>query len=88
MDPAGPFFESFDARVKLDPSDAKFVDVIHSNGDDVITGSFGTRLPCGHVDFYPVKITFKSQSIFKIRSEVEMLIYLRMEVNNNLDVHL
>lgn len=30
LDPAGPYFENTDTRVRLDPSDAKFVDVIHS----------------------------------------------------------
>lgn len=31
MDPAGPLFENYSEDVKLDPSDAKFVDVIHSD---------------------------------------------------------
>ncbi len=39
--------------MRIDPSDAKFVDVIHSNGDDIFSGGFGMRLSCGHVDFYP-----------------------------------
>ena len=49
LDPAGPFFESFDVKVRLDKTDAKFVDVIHSNGDDILSVAFGVRLPCGHV---------------------------------------
>ena len=36
LDPAGPFFESYDTRVRIDRTDAKFVDVIHSNGDDIL----------------------------------------------------
>lgn len=31
LDPAGPFFEGTPPIVRLDPSDARFVDVIHSN---------------------------------------------------------
>jgi hypothetical protein len=32
MDPAGPFFENENKLVRLDPSDANFVDVLHTNG--------------------------------------------------------
>lgn len=53
MDPAGPFFENFDLSVRLDPSDAKFVDVIHSNAKPMIQGGAGMYAACGHVDFYP-----------------------------------
>lgn len=31
LDPAGPYFEGTPPEVRLDPSDADFVDVIHSN---------------------------------------------------------
>lgn len=31
LDPAGPYFEGTPPEVRLDPSDASFVDVIHSN---------------------------------------------------------
>ncbi|XP_042314423.1 LOW QUALITY PROTEIN: pancreatic lipase-related protein 2-like [Sceloporus undulatus] len=54
LDPAGPLFHHTPPQVRLDPSDAKFVDVIHTNigrlffelGDGIIE-------PCGHLDFYP-----------------------------------
>ncbi|XP_013414568.1 pancreatic triacylglycerol lipase-like [Lingula anatina] len=53
LDPAGPFFESYPPIVRLDKSDAKFVDVIHSNGASITSGGAGLRLPVGDVDFYP-----------------------------------
>ncbi|XP_063839461.1 uncharacterized protein LOC135088555 [Ostrinia nubilalis] len=53
LDPAGPLFEFQDPRARLDKSDAKFVDVIHSNGETLIFGGLGAAQPLGHVDFYP-----------------------------------
>ncbi|KAI5754107.1 hypothetical protein M8J77_005799 [Diaphorina citri] len=53
LDPAGPLFESQDPRSRLDSSDAQFVDVIHSNGENLILGGLGSWQPLGHVDFYP-----------------------------------
>ena len=53
LDPAGPLFEGYDPRVRLDKSDAEYVDVIHSNGESLIVGGFGVWEPIGHVDFYP-----------------------------------
>ncbi|KAK0167249.1 hypothetical protein PV327_004674 [Microctonus hyperodae] len=48
LDPAGPGFELNPPHKRLDKSDAKFVDVIHSD-----TTWLGIDLPIGHVDFYP-----------------------------------
>nr|CAD7435118.1 unnamed protein product [Timema monikensis] len=53
LDPAGPLFESQDPRARLDSTDAMFVDVIHSNGENLILGGLGSWQPMGHVDFYP-----------------------------------
>ena len=69
LDPAGPLFEGYSPKVRLDKTDADYVDVIHSNGDSLIIGGLGawepigkllhqylllsTRLSSGHVDFYP-----------------------------------
>lgn len=53
LDPAGPLFESQDRRARLDSMDAQFVDVIHSNGENLILGGLGAWQPMGHVDFYP-----------------------------------
>ncbi|KAJ8968067.1 hypothetical protein NQ314_002506 [Rhamnusium bicolor] len=47
LDPALPFFATFKNDWKLDPSDAKFVDVIHTSA-----GTFGKLEATGHVDFY------------------------------------
>ena len=53
LDPAGPQFYKSSADHRLDPTDAVFVDVIHTDGAaDVISG-FGTWARLGHVDFYP-----------------------------------
>ncbi|XP_055541424.1 pancreatic lipase-related protein 2-like [Wyeomyia smithii] len=47
LDPAMPLFITADADDKLDPSDADFVDVIHTNA--LVQGKIER---CGHVDFY------------------------------------
>ncbi|KAK3600476.1 hypothetical protein CHS0354_023577 [Potamilus streckersoni] len=48
LDPAGPLFTQTDPKVRLDPSDASFVDVIHTNAN-----VSGIGHSVGHVDFYP-----------------------------------
>ncbi|XP_042207073.1 pancreatic triacylglycerol lipase-like [Homarus americanus] len=57
LDPAEPFFQYMPPSVRLDPSDAMFVDVIHTDIDSILnlgTGSgYGLRQPVGHLDFYP-----------------------------------
>lgn len=53
LDPAGPLFESQDPRARLDATDANFVDVIHSNGEQLILGGLGFWQPMGDVDYYP-----------------------------------
>nr|XP_042906570.1 pancreatic lipase-related protein 2-like [Parasteatoda tepidariorum] len=53
LDPAGPYFQVDDKSVRLDPSDAFFVDVIHTSAADSIMEGLGMEKPVGHVDFYP-----------------------------------
>ncbi|CAG2108845.1 unnamed protein product [Medioppia subpectinata] len=53
LDPAEPYFQNTDPSVRLDKSDAMFVDVIHTDASSIITGGFGMSQGCGHVDFYP-----------------------------------
>ncbi|XP_050314432.1 pancreatic lipase-related protein 3-like [Anthonomus grandis grandis] len=48
LDPAGPLFSRRRTDNRLDPTDAKFVQVIHTN--DLVLG-FGIRM--GHADYYP-----------------------------------
>nr|CAD7419130.1 unnamed protein product [Timema poppensis] len=38
---------------RLDPSDAKLVDVIHTDGKSIFLLGYGMSQPCGHIDFYP-----------------------------------
>ncbi|XP_012303514.2 pancreatic lipase-related protein 3 [Aotus nancymaae] len=54
LDPAGPFFHNTPKEVRLDPSDANFVDVIHTNAARIFFElGVGTIDACGHLDFYP-----------------------------------
>lgn len=39
--------------MRLDFTDAKMVDVIHTNADSLLMGGLGAFEPMGHVDFYP-----------------------------------
>lgn len=53
LDPAQPGFEGFDKLVRLDKSDANFVDVVHTDAKPFLpTLGFGMIAPHGHVDFY------------------------------------
>lgn len=49
------FFEDAETIVRLDKSDAKYVDVIHSDIEtsNSANDGFGMRQKLGHVDFYP-----------------------------------
>ncbi|XP_033917245.1 pancreatic lipase-related protein 2-like [Melopsittacus undulatus] len=54
LDPAGPLFQYTPATVRLDPSDAAFVDVIHTHAGHLFFDfAPGILQPCGHLDFYP-----------------------------------
>jgi hypothetical protein len=48
LDPSGPLFHSVGRADRLDPSDAQFVDVIHTAGKWV-----GNDDISGHADFFP-----------------------------------
>ncbi|GBN04746.1 Inactive pancreatic lipase-related protein 1 [Araneus ventricosus] len=53
LDPAGPYFRGTDPVVRLDPTDAGFVDIIHTNAADSIFSGLGMTDAIGHMDFYP-----------------------------------
>ncbi|XP_055881174.1 pancreatic lipase-related protein 2-like [Biomphalaria glabrata] len=53
LDPAGLYFENTDPKVRLDPSDAIFVDVIHTDCRPLPYLGLGTFQALGHYDFYP-----------------------------------
>ncbi|XP_047735587.1 putative endothelial lipase [Hyalella azteca] len=53
LDPAGPMFISRGPSGRLDPSDAVFVDVIHTDAGSLLGGHFGYLGSLGHVDFFP-----------------------------------
>ncbi|NXU52645.1 LIPR3 protein, partial [Turnix velox] len=53
LDPAGPYFEGTPPEVRLDPTDANFVDVIHSNAAHFPAIGLGLYNTSGHLDFYP-----------------------------------
>ena len=54
FDPAGPYFydQDYQPETHLDPSDADFVDVIHTNGGSLVTAHLSSLKQIGHVDFY------------------------------------
>lgn len=53
LDPAGPYFQGTDVKVRLDPADADFVDVMHTDDTSIVTLGFGAVQAMGHIDFYP-----------------------------------
>ncbi|XP_052686466.1 pancreatic triacylglycerol lipase-like [Crassostrea angulata] len=54
LDPAGPYFANTDIAVRLDPSDAIFVDALHTDSENLVPNiGFGMMQAVGHVDFYP-----------------------------------
>ncbi|XP_053678605.1 pancreatic triacylglycerol lipase-like [Anopheles nili] len=54
LDPAELAFSETNEIVRLDPSDAKFVDIVHSDATPFVSNiGLGLHEPIGHVDFYP-----------------------------------
>uniref|UniRef100_A0A8I3WJX0 Triacylglycerol lipase n=1 Tax=Callithrix jacchus TaxID=9483 RepID=A0A8I3WJX0_CALJA len=54
LDPAEPCFQGTPEEVRLDPSDAVFVDVIHTDSAPIVPFlGFGMSQKVGHLDFFP-----------------------------------
>ncbi|XP_033111037.1 pancreatic triacylglycerol lipase-like [Anneissia japonica] len=53
LDSAGPYFEYTEPIVRLDPTDAVFVDAIHTDTNSIFRLGFGIQKAVGHLDFYP-----------------------------------
>ncbi|XP_065569009.1 pancreatic triacylglycerol lipase-like isoform X2 [Artemia franciscana] len=53
LDPAEPYFQYMPAFVRLDETDAQFVDAIHTDAKSILLLGYGMVQPVGHVDFYP-----------------------------------
>lgn len=80
LDPAGPQFTGRPIEERLDPSDAQFVDVLHTDIDGL-----GFREPLGHVDFYAnggtdqpgcPRTLFSGGSYFKCDHQRSVLLFL------------
>ena len=54
MDAAEPFFQNLPRSVRLDTTDARFVEAIHTDSKNFITSlGLGFSEPLGHLDLYP-----------------------------------
>jgi len=55
LDPSISLFRRVDDFYKLDRTDARFVDIIHTDGGDnfLLATHMGDGDPLGHADFYP-----------------------------------
>jgi len=52
LDPAEPYFQYLPSNVRLDETDAKFVDAIHTDAKTILLLGYGMLQPVGHLDFY------------------------------------
>lgn len=53
LDPAGPYFRNTEPALKLDKTDAKYVDSIHTDAETLLELGFGMSNSDSHFDFYP-----------------------------------
>nr|CAH0104974.1 unnamed protein product [Daphnia galeata] len=53
LDPAYPYFDFTNPDEVLEKTDARFVDIIHSNAGKLEDGKIGVPLSIGHADFWP-----------------------------------
>ncbi|KAJ7996720.1 hypothetical protein DPEC_G00239960 [Dallia pectoralis] len=80
LDPAGPMFTGKPPEDRLDPTDAQFVDVVHTDMD-----ALGFSKPLGHIDFYPnggkdqpgcPKTILSGSAYFKCEHQRAVFLYL------------
>ncbi|OXU17064.1 hypothetical protein TSAR_006674 [Trichomalopsis sarcophagae] len=53
LDPAQPCFTEADLSLKLDKTDAQYVDIIHTNAQNILLLGLGLPTQLGHADYYP-----------------------------------
>jgi len=53
LDPALPLFGQKEDDERIDPTDATYVDVVHTAGGHMLDGGLAFIEPRGHLDFYP-----------------------------------
>lgn len=53
LDPAGPYFTNTPSFIRIDSTDAVYVDNIHTDADTILLLGYGTEQEMGNVDFYP-----------------------------------
>ena len=91
LDPADPYFENTERMIRLDSTDALFVDVIHTDAAPFITGGLGLMQLSGHVDFYPnggVQQPGCGESVLdSIEKEQGSVIYGQLTQLNSIEVY-
>lgn len=53
LDPAYPGFSVENINERLDTTDGRFVDIIHTNSEKIVGGGLSFPVAIGHVDFWP-----------------------------------
>lgn len=85
LDPAGPMFKGKSPADRLDPSDAGFVDAVHTDMD-----ALGYREPIGHIDYYAnggadqpgcPRSLFSGSQYFKCDHQRSVLLFLDSVTN-------
>lgn len=77
LDPAGPMFTGTHPDVRLDPTDAIFVDAIHSDAGPLSDAGFGTMQPMADADFYPNGGTYQPGCPPPVKTTLEEIVTLR-----------
>lgn len=75
LDPAYPGFgEGPTSRRRLTKTDARFVDVIHSNARYGLNNAIGLETPLGHADFYPNGGSLPASFHFQLTNVLTILV--------------